>query len=359
MCPEGSVEPETGADASSSPRRRSWLRRSARAAAVALLGLALLGIGAWCVAAIHYSNLPGGTLRSVAAGCFGLGWIAAFVLLPNRVRTTLWFLASFIAVLTWWRLIPASNDRDWQPEFARTPFVDIQGSTMTVRNVRNCDYRSVTDFDVHYYDKTFELEDLQTVDFIYSSWGLKDIMHTMLSFGLRDGDHLVLSVVPRREKDEPRASELGSIFKQYELIYILADECDVLRLRTRFRKEDLYVLPTTASPEMVQELFVSVADRINDLSRRPRYYNLLTHNCTTSLATLIRTVHPPTQRWNWRYLINAFTAKSSYEAGVIASPLSFEDTVERCHVNRYVEDYDGCDGYSELIRPDLASQATP
>ena len=166
--------------------------------------------------------------------------------------------------------------------------------------------------------------DLETVDFVCSSWGLKDIVHTLLTFGFRGGDHVVLSVVPRREKDEPVATNLGSLFKQYELIYILADECDVLRLRTNFRKENLYLFPGTATPEQARVLFMAVINRVNELYRQPRYYNLVTHNCTTSLVPLMETIYPSEPRWDWRYLLNANTVRMSYDDGHLATPLSFK-----------------------------------
>jgi hypothetical protein len=303
--------------------------------------------------AINFSNLPGQAMRTIAAGLFGVGWIAAFALLPNRTRTTWWFLGAFVIVLAWWWFIPASNDRDWQPEFARMPHVEVEGDRVTVHNIRNCDYRTETDFDVHYYDKTLDLKDLETVDFVCSSWGLKDIVHTLVTFGFRGGDHVVLSIVPRREKDEPHASSLGSIFKRYELIYILADECDVLRLRTNFRKENVYVFPGTATPEQVRVLFMAVIDAVNGLYQHPRYYNLLTHNCTTGLVPLIETIYPTNPRWDWRYLLNANTVRMSYDDAHIATPLPFERTIEVCHVNQYVEDHPECAGYSQRIRPDL------
>lgn len=351
MSPDPAASPDT-ADREAAPRR-SPARRLARGGMCLLVGLLIFGMCVWCVGAISFSNLPGQTLRTGVAVLFGLGWIAAFVFLGRRWRTIACFLVAFVVVLGWWWFIPASNDRDWQPEFARMPSVEIDGDTATVRNIRNNVYRTVDDFDVRYEDRTYDLGELETLDFVCSSWGLKDIVHTLLTFGFRDGRHIVLSVVPRREKDEPVATDLGSLFKQYELIYILADECDVLRLRTNFRKENVYVFPTTSTPAEVREIFMAVVDAVNALDRTPRFYNLITHNCTTGLVPLVETVHPTDPRFSWRYLLNANTVKMSYDDGHIASPLSLERTIEACHVNQYVEDHPECDGYSRRIRPDL------
>lgn len=350
----GDAAARAGSPSSAEPQppRRSISRRIVSGLTVGVIALVLVGMCGWCVLAIRFSNLPGETLRVVVAGLFGMGWVAAFMLLPRRKRTMWWFLGAFVVVLAWWWFIPASNDRDWLPEYARMASVEVDGDRVTVRNMRNCDYRSVTDFDVHYEDRTFDLNDLETVDFVCSSWGIKDVVHTLLTFGFRDGEHIVLSIETRREKGEPD-STLRSVFKQYELIYILADECDVFRLRTNFRKENVYVFPTTATPEQARVLFRAVIDKVNDLNQNPGYYNLITQNCTTGLVPFVESIYPTEPRFSWRYLLNANTARMSYEDGHIASPLSFERTVEVCHVNQYVEDHPECEGYSQRIRPDL------
>jgi hypothetical protein len=321
--------------------------------------LVLLLAGAWCIGAVFYSNLPGLALRVVAAVLFGLGWALALRAWFRRRPTLRWMLPVFVGVLSWYWLIPASNDRDWAPEMARMPSVDIDGDRLTVHNIRNSDYRSETDFDVRWETKVFDLGDIRTVDYIWSSWGVKDIVHTMISFGFEGGEYVVLSVMPRRERHELHTTAVGSLFKQYELIYVLAEECDVVRLRTNFRKENVYVFPTTATPAQARELFMAAVERINDLEQHPRYYNLVTQNCTTGLIPLLETIYPALPRWDWRYLLNADTMRMSFDNGRIASPLSFEQTLERRHANRYVEDHPECAGYSQRIRPDLESASAP
>ena len=99
--------------------------------------------------AINFSNLPGQTLRTIAAGLFGVGWIGAFSLLPRRTRTMWWFLGAFVVVLAWWWFIPASNDRDWQPEFARMPVGTLHGFVVVPRDHRLAKRKRVTLRDVH------------------------------------------------------------------------------------------------------------------------------------------------------------------------------------------------------------------
>jgi len=199
----------------------------------------------------YYSNLPGETLRTIAAAAFGVGTLAAFAFLPGRWRTSFWFIVAFAGVLIWWILIPPSNERDWLPEYGRTPYATINGDLVTVHDIRNFDYQSEENFAIQYYDKTFNLDDLTSVDFALSYWdGNTRIAHFIVSFGFRDQDYLAVSVETRREVGE-KWSAIGGFFKQYELILILGDERDLLRLRTNFRKDDVYLYRTVLTPEEV------------------------------------------------------------------------------------------------------------
>ena len=77
--------------------------------------------------AIYYSPLPGLTLRAALAGGFVVATILAFLLLPRRRRTLVGFFVVFAVLVALWFQIPASNDRDWQPEVAKTPWAEIDG----------------------------------------------------------------------------------------------------------------------------------------------------------------------------------------------------------------------------------------
>jgi hypothetical protein len=143
---------------------------------IILLLLILAGMTCWGALAIYYSNLPA-KIRPIAAALFPL--------------------SAFAALVVWWLLIPPSNDREWQPDVAVLPHADLEGNKIAVHNIRNCDYRSETDYDVHYYDKTFDLDKLQTADLFFVYWGLP-IAHTMMSFGFEGGDYLCISIETRK-----------------------------------------------------------------------------------------------------------------------------------------------------------------
>ena len=318
-----------------------------------VVSVLVLLLGTWSVLAIRFSNLPGESTRIAAAALFGIGFGLAFLFLPRRRRTLAVFLVAVAAVAVWWSLIPASHDRDWIPAVAVLPHADIDGARVTVHDVRNFDYTSASDFKIAYHDRTYDLDALETVDFIKSHWdNLEDVAHTMLSFGFRGGERVAVSAETRLEKGEPQTAIRG-LFKQYELIYVLADENDMIRLRTDFRGEDVYVYKTTSTPAEARLLFLDIIEKVNDIHRRPQFYNTFTGNCTTSLIQHVAKIRPPERRapW-WRMLLNGHTDRMAYEGGWIARTGSFEETRALHHVNAYAKDASGGESYSKRIRPE-------
>ncbi len=304
----------------------------------------------WSVLAIYFSNLPGASLRIIVAVAFGVGTVAAFAFLPNRRRTTYGFFLAFAAIVVWWNLIPASHDREWLPQYAVLPHATISGNAVTVYGVRNFDYRSVDDFTVRYEDRTYRLDELSSVDFVLSYWGGNtDIAHFMLSFGFGGEDYLAVSMETRREVGEAWTS-IGGFFKQFELIMILGDERDLLRLRTNFRQEEVYVYPTVLTPEEGRGILMNVLNRANRLYQNAEFYNTITHNCLTSLP---REVHEyrKSKAFDIRLIKNGLSDQMAYENGLFATRLGFEETKRRRYINQYVEKDPESLDYSRRIRP--------
>jgi hypothetical protein len=319
-----------------------WLLRAVAAVVV-------MGVWIWCILAIYFSNLPGEKTRLAAASIHGAGFAAAFVFLPRRWRTAAIFLAASAAVLAWWLLIPASLDRDWMPEVAVLPAVAWDGGRVTIRNLRDFEYRTESDFTPRYYDRTYDLSKLATMDLVLSHWDdIEDVAHTLLSFGFEDGDHVVASVETRREKAEQQTA-LRGIFKQYELIYVLGSERDLLRLRTSFRREDVYLYPTALSREKLRTLFTDILHTVDELTRKPRFYNTLTHNCTTGMVPHFRRINPEA-RCDVDLLLNGHVDRRAYDRGGLDTTLGFEELKKRAHINQYLtEDLDP-EAYSRRIR---------
>jgi hypothetical protein len=313
---------------------------------------ALGGFWLWAILAIRFSNLPSEDLRIGLAAVFALAPLIALAALPRRRRTLALLGAACAAVAIWFAAIPASNDRDWIPENSREVSAEFAGDRVTIRNLRNFVYRSETDFDARYVERSYDLSRLKSVDFVKSHWdGLVDVAHTMFSFGFEDGEYLAISVETRRERGEPQGA-LRGLFKQYELIYIVADERDLIRLRTNYRGEDVYLYPTQTSPDEARTLLVSILERANQLAVEPEFYNSLLDNCTTGLLPHFWKIRP-NRRFDIRLLMNGHTDELALEGGWIASELSIEELREFHHVNQYVSGVDDPSDFSFRIRPHL------
>jgi hypothetical protein len=295
-------------------------------------GIAVLVMTAWAVLAIHYSNLPGPGWRTGAAVAFGGGVLALFGLVrPWRRAVSLFFLV-FAAVVLWWLTIPAANQRDWQPDVAVLPSAMIDGDRVTVRNIRDLVYRTETDFTPRYYDKTFDLNKLDGLDLIAVYWMGDAIAHIMLSFEF-GGEYLTVSIETRKERDERYSSLLG-FFKQYELIYIVGDERDLVGVRTTYRNppEDVYLYRTRMDPPRTRALFLEYLREINDLTREPAWYNTLTTNCTTDIVRRARLAGTALPR-SWKILLSGYVPEYLYDLGGLDTSLPFAELRARSRVN--------------------------
>jgi hypothetical protein len=248
--------------------------------------------------------------------------------------------------------IPPSNNRDWSPDMAALPRAEVNGDSVTVRNIRHCDYRSVDDYNVRHFDATYDLGGLRTVDIFLCGRGSGPIGHTMMSFGFDDGRYLCFSVEIRKEKGE-RYSAVRGLFKQYELMYVVADERDVVRLRTNYRGEDVYCYRLKADRDLIRAVLLDYLQCVNDIRGRPRWYNTVTRNCTTS----IRRHFLPYVRespWDWRILANGYLDELLYERGAVSREFAFDELRARCRVNdRALQAGDDAD-FSHQIRLGLS-----
>jgi len=260
-------------------------------------------------------------------------------------------LLVFAGVLVWWLSIPASNERDWQPDVVELPSATFAGDLVTIHNIRNNDYRTETDYTVRYYDKTFDLSKLHTADLFIAYWGSPFIAHTIMSFGFEGGDHVAISIETRKTKDE-EYSAIKGFFKQYELIYVVSDERDVVRLRTNYRGEDVYLYPLNAPVEVTRNVFLDYLTYINHLNEQPVWYNALTHNCTTAIRGHV--VPYAVRSWrSWKILVNGHLDELLYDMGAVDQSLPFQDFKARSRINERARAADTASDFSRQIRDGL------
>jgi len=237
----------------------------------------------WSALALYYRSFPSQErLHLPAAIAYIITVILIVVLRERRTQAFLLSFVGFLAVAAWFSTITPKTDA-FYPQDVTMPYAEFQGDIVTIHNVRNSDYRSRDDADVHYETRAYNIRDLKTVDLFMNYWGDDRIAHTLLSFGFANGEHIAVSVETRREIGEAY-SEWAGFFKQYELIYIWADERDVIRLRTNYRKERVYLYRTTLSAAKAQGLFIDMMKRTNEIYKKPTFYNTIKQNCTNTLV---------------------------------------------------------------------------
>jgi hypothetical protein len=247
-------------------------------------------------------------------------------------------------------VLQPSNRRDWQPLLATLPTAEFDGDQVRVRNIRNCRYVTANDYVLQYYDRVFAWDEVQSVDFVVVPFKQTPVLaHTMLSFGFADGTYLGVSVEVRNEKGE-QYNLLGGIGRQFELTYVLADERDLIGLRTEHRDAEVYVFPSVATPEQARALLADILKRVNQLASDPEFYGAILNNCTTNLAAHVNNLSPDRIAYGWRVLLPGFSAKYAYDLGLIDNSIPFEDLTALAYVNDLVEKHFDDPNFSQLIR---------
>ena len=313
-------------------------------------GLLVLVTAGWAVLAIYYSNLSGAGLRTGAAAAFPLGAVVLFAFLRPWRRALIVYLVAFTALVAWWLTIPPSNNRDWQPDVVLLPYAEIQGDRVTFRNIRNIEYRSETDYTVRHYDKTLDLTTLRTLDLFLIYWGSPAIAHTIMSFGFEGGQYVAISIETRKEKGEDYSAIKG-FFKQYEITYVVADERDVVRLRTSYRGEDVYLYRLKVGPERMRDFLLNYLQYVNWLRDHPEWYNAFSHNCTTA----VRGHAQPHARTlpDWRILLNGYVDELLYEQGLIDRSLPLPALKAKSYINPKAKAIGDDPAFSTKIREGL------
>jgi hypothetical protein len=319
--------------------------------------MAVVGTTLWGVGVLYYSPLLPLAWRPFGAGVYALLTVLAFLILPRRGRTAIGALAVFGILVLLFLRIPASNDREWQPEVARAPYAEIDGDKITIHNVRNFDYRTETDFDARWETRTYDLSKLDSVDLIAVYWAGKAIAHVMLSFGFEGKDYLAVSIETRKEKGESY-STLAGFFRQYELYYVAADERDVISVRSTYRQpqEDVYVYRVTGPLENARRIFLDYLRSMNELRERPSYYNTLTTNCTTSILMHSR-MNPESPPLSWKNLLSGYVPDYLYELGRLDTTKPFVELENLSHVNARAHAADKDPAFSRRIREGLPKPA--
>jgi hypothetical protein len=319
-----------------------------------LLGLLMLGIGGWGVLALLYWDEAPGPVRGVLAAAYGVAALVLVAALASRRRR--WpalavFAALFALLLMCWRALEPTNERDWEPENAVLAYATFAGDRVTLHHVRNFDYRTETDFTPGYYDRSYDLRQLSSADLYAVYWMGPKIAHVFVSFGFSDGNHVAISIEARKARGQGYSSVKG-FFRQYELYYVVADERDVVRLRTNYRHdppEQVYLYPLRTNPAGVRAVFLEYLRKVNALSAQPEWYNSLTDNCTSNIWLNAR-VNPGSLPYSWKVLLSGYVPQYLYDYGRLDTSVPFAELQRRALINARAQAADQAADFSQRIR---------
>ena len=216
----------------------------------------------------------------------------------------------------------ARSPAAWIPEYERTARVSWNGTRATVSNVRNFTYLTPDDGIPGYYDATYDADAIRTVDLVVSRWAAEAIAHVFVSFGFDDGRYLAISIETRRRGGQ-RYSPYKGFLPLYDLIYVVADERDLIGVRTDVRKERVYLFRGNVAPETARALFVDYLRRVRMLEQDPEFYNTLFNNCTTNILHHVRAVAPRI-RYDWKVLVSGYADRYSYDLGLLDTSMPFD-----------------------------------
>jgi hypothetical protein len=327
------------------------VRRVLRMIVTVVLSVIVVAGVAWGALALWFDGPDSRVLAGTMAGGLTLIALLLAALVRPFVRGLVAALLPVVAVVLWWASIPASNTRDWSPDVSRTARAAVHGQSVTIQNVRNFRYRSETDYDQRWETRTYNLDRIRGVDLFLSFWGPTQIAHTIVSWEFDDGQHLAISIETRRERGESY-SALRGFFRQYELYYVVADERDLVGLRTNYRGEQVYLYRIRVPASQARALLVDYLKEVNRLADHPRWYNALTQNCTTTIRGHAQKAGA-NGRLDWRLLANGHIDQLLYERGQINTDLPFAGLRARSNITERARAADDSPDFSARIRQGL------
>ena len=324
------------------------LQRFFRIGSGLLGGLIILISSVWAFGALWFDG-PG----HVIAIAYLVLALTLLILFASGRRIAGFGAAGLVALVAlWWFSLQPRNDRDWQGDVAREPWAEVNGDLVTIHNVRNFDYRPDNrngEKGQHWETRTVRLSQLTGIDAFLNFWGVSWMAHPILSFQFKDAPPIAVSVETRKEKGEDY-SALGGLYRQYELIYVVADERDVIRLRSNYRDgEEVYLYRTTMPPAEVRERFLEYIRSMNELHAHPRWYNAITANCTTTIRSQ-RSIAARSP-WDLRILKNGHIDEMFYQRGLLSTGgLPFIELKQRALINKIANEADQDPEFSLRIR---------
>jgi len=313
------------------------------------VGLIVFPTTIWIALAVYY-HLRRPWLRWVVSLVPVVVLGASLTVLPFVPWALAVWLGLLVISIAWWFSLRPRSDRDWAVGMEVLPRTEIVGDTLRVRHFRNFSYTSAGEPIPRYEERTYDLAQLSSLDYFLSHWSGPVMAHTLVSFGFDDGQFLCVSVEARRQRWQ-RYSPLWGLFRSYELIFVLGDERDIVRLRTNIRRERVYMYRLRLSPQHLRRLLLDYVRRVEMLATQPNWYNSVTSNCTTNL---FYQGHAPVPWWmKPGIFLNGFSARTMYRLGFLSDGLPFKELQAHCAIRELALAASDAADFSRQIRPHL------
>ena len=269
-------------------------------------------------------------------------------------KTLLTFIFIIFGIFIYLILQTPSLDRNWAEDQKVLSEISFSWSNISIKNIRNFKYSSESEYESNYYDKDFNTDKIESVYYIIEPFSDYDWpAHTMLSFGFEDWSYLTVSAEIRKEVGES-FWPIYWILNQYEMVYVIWDENDLIKLRANYRKDDVFMYPIKTSKENIKQLFVSAMQRADKLSKKPEFYNTFTNTCITSILEHVNLLREDNWKeiisWSKKIFLPSHSDQIAYDLWLIDTELSLKEAREYYKINDLSEKFWDDRNYSELIR---------
>lgn len=243
-------------------------------------------------------------------------------------------LALGVLLVAGFATVEPSNDREWSTGQERIPYASFDGDSVTIHDMRNFEWKKDGTVVEVWEDRTYDLDKLESAWFALAPFEreARGPAHTFLSFGFSDSQYVAISIEARREKDEDYSLVKG-VLRRFEVMYVIGDERDLVRMRTNIRDDDVYLYPIRTSPEKARQLFVEMLTRASALNEQPEFYNTLTNNCTTNILDHANRITPGKVPYGKEVLLPGYADELAQRLGLIDDDVPIEQIRARYLIN--------------------------
>ncbi|MGH7243194.1 MAG: DUF4105 domain-containing protein [Phycisphaerales bacterium] len=271
----------------------------------------------------------------------------------------IWILAAIAALsvgVWYFGFVHPNPSLIWAPEHARMPRVTIEGDLVHIDDVRNFTWRSRSDYTPGFYSRTYDVSKIATMYYVVAPMkSLDAVAHVMLCFAFSDGQAVTISVEGRRVWGVPYAL-VPSLFRQFQLIYVIGDERDVVGVRGAIWGTPVRMYPARTTPDRMRAIFLDMVERAHTLEEKPEFYNLIFNNCMNNITWHLRRLGGRPLPRDLAVLLTGLSDRVAYRLGYFDTELSFEQARRAFRVDEWMRTTELDEGFSARLRETLARQ---